>query len=163
MTNKEPSEKLLELLEEDGRISVDDISTMTGLSKDEVEKTIKKLGKKGVIRGFKAIIDWKSFDGGKVSALIQVKVVPQMRLGFAKTCREISRDKRVLDVFVVTGEYDLMMLVQGENMEEISDFVTEKLAPRKEVVGTNTHIVLSEYKRAGSLMFDEKERRLPVS
>jgi DNA-binding Lrp family transcriptional regulator len=155
--------KLLELLEEDGRIGVGDMATMTGLKKTEVAEKIKKLRKKGVIRGFKAIVDWKAFDGGKVAAIVQVKVVPQMKLGFAKTCREISKDKRVLDVYVVTGDYDLMILVKAETMDEISDFVTEKLAPRKDVVGTNTHIILSEYKRAGSLMFDEKERRLPVS
>ncbi|MFC2162748.1 Lrp/AsnC family transcriptional regulator, partial [Candidatus Altiarchaeota archaeon] len=126
-------------------------------------KKIRVLVKKGVIRGFKAIIDWKSFDGGKVTALVQAKVVPQMKSGFAKTCREIAKDKRVVDVSIVTGEYDLMIVVKGGSMDEISDFVTEKLAPKKEVVGTNTQIIMSEYKRVGSLMFDDKDPRLPVS
>ncbi len=163
MKNDDLDGKILGILEESGRTSIADIAAMTGLKEDDVKAKINDLEKKGIIRGFKAIIDWKAFDGGKAAALVQVKVVPQEKLGFAKTCREISKDKRVLDVYVVTGEYDLMIVVKAETLDEISDFVTEKLAPRKEVVGTNTHILLSEYKRAGSLMFDEKEKRLPVS
>lgn len=103
--------RILELLEEDGRISNKDIASMLGLKEKEVEEKIKELKKSGVIRGFKAVVDWRRASRKKVMAVIQVKVIPQAREGFAKTCLDISKDKRVVDAFVATGEYDLLLFV----------------------------------------------------
>jgi len=83
-------------------------------------------------------------------AIIQVKVVPQERAGFSRICRELAGDSRVKDVVVASGEYDLMILVEGENIDELSEFVTDKLAPKKGVTGTYTHIILAEYKKTAS-------------
>ena len=154
---------LLELLEEDGRASVRDIAAMLGMKEKDVETRISELTKKGVIKGFKAVVDWRKASTKKVMAAIQVKVVPQAKEGFAKTCMDISRDKRVVDAFVATGEYDLLLFVEGSTLEEISDFVTERLATKKEVTGTNTHIILSQFKRDGMLFAQAAGSRLPLS
>lgn len=155
--------RILELLEEDGRASAKDIATMLGLREKEVEEKIKKFKKKDVIRGFKAVVDWRKASKKKVMAAIQVKVIPQAKAGFAKICLDISKDKRVLDAFIATGEYDLLLFVEANTLEEISDFVTERLATRKEVTGTNTHIILSQFKRDGKLFADAAGSRLPLS
>jgi len=155
--------KILELLEDDGTISNKDIATMLDLSEKEVEKTINELKKNGVIKGYKAIVDWKKSGSKKAMAAIQVKVVPQEKAGFAKICTDIAKDKRVTDVFVATGEYDLMIFTEADDLDEISDFVTEKLAPKKEVVGTYTHIILTQFKRDGKLMAEEGQKRLPLT
>jgi len=155
--------KLLKLLEQDGSLGSKDLAAMLDSSEKEVEKVIADLKKKGIIRKFKAVVDWKKADGKHASALIQVKVVPQEKHGFAKICREIARDRMVNDIYVVTGEYDLLITATASSIDEISEFVTEKLAPRKEVMGTNTQIILKEFKRAGVLMFDEDIKRLPLT
>jgi DNA-binding Lrp family transcriptional regulator len=152
--------KLLELLEQDAMLSVKDLATMLNSSEKEVDKAIADLKKRGVIRKFKAVVDWKKADGKHASALIQVKVVPQEKHGFARICRELAKEKMVNDIYVVTGEYDLVITATAGSIDEISEFITEKLAPRKEVMGTNTHIILKEFKRAGILMFDEDSKRL---
>ncbi|MBM3309341.1 MAG: Lrp/AsnC family transcriptional regulator [Candidatus Altiarchaeales archaeon] len=155
--------KLLELLEEDGRASAKELASMLGLKEKEVDEKIKDLKKKSVIRGFKAVVDWRKASVKKVMAVIQVKVIPQAKDGFAKVCLDLSKDRRVLDAFVATGEYDLLLFVEANTLEEISDFVTERLATRKEVTGTNTHIILSQFKRDGKLFADAAAGRLPLS
>ncbi len=154
---------ILEILENDARISAKDIATMLDLSEEKVKKDIDELRKEGIIKKFKTTIDWKKTKKRRVSSIIQVKVVPQERTGFSRVCKDISQDSRVKDVYIVTGEYDLMLLVEAGNIDEISEFVTEKLAPNKDVVGTYTHIVLNKFKEDGVVLFDEGAERLKVS
>jgi len=157
------NKKLLELLEQDGRLSAKDLATMLNSSEKDVEKRINELCKDGTIRRFKAMVDWKKVDVKHAFAIIQVKVVPQEKHGFAKICREIAREKMISDIYVVTGEYDLLVTARADSIDEISEFITEKLAPRKEVMGTNTQIILKEFKRSGAVMFDEDNKRLPLT
>jgi len=163
MSKKDIDNEILKLLENDARISLSEMSTMLDIDEGEIEKRIDKLKKTGTIRKFKASIDWKKAGEHRVLSVIQVKVVPQQRAGFSRICKEISKDSRVKDLFVATGEYDLILLVEATDMDEISKFVTEKLAPKKEVVGTYTHIVLQEYKRDGAISFDDRAGRLKIS
>lgn len=163
MNKKNIDNEILKLLENDARIPISEISTMLDLDEREIEKRIDKLKNAGIIRKFKTSIDWKKRGEHRAAAIIQVKVVPQQRAGFSRICKEISKDSRVKDLFVATGEYDLILLVESANIDEISEFITEKLAPKKEVVGTYTHIVLREYKRDGVISFDDKTERLKIS
>jgi DNA-binding Lrp family transcriptional regulator len=163
MNKKDVDNEILKLLEDDARISVSDMSTMLGLDEKAVERRMNALMKAGLIRKFKTSIDWKKIGRHRATAIIQVKVVPQQRAGFSRICKEISKDSRVRDLFVATGEYDLILLVDAANIDDVSEFVTEKLAPKKEVVGTYTHIVLQEYKRDGTISFDDKASRLKIS
>ena len=155
--------EILKILEDDARISLMDIATMLKTDEKTIENRIAELKKIGVIRKFKTSINWRKTGKHIATAVIQVKVVPQERSGFERICKEISKDSRVKDVFVATGEYDLIIRVEASNIDDLSKFVTEKLAPKKEVVGTYTHIVLEEYKRDGVLSFDDKAERLRVS
>lgn len=155
--------EILKLLEDDSRIPIKDIATMLDTNENKIEDRIAKLKKTGVIRKFKTIINWKKAGIHIIRAMIQVKVVPQERTGFSRICKEIAKDPRVNDLFVATGEYDLVVLVEADDIDELSKFITEKLAPKKEVVGTNTHIVLEEYKRDGVFTFDDKAERLKIS
>ncbi len=155
--------ELLKILENDARIPAKEIAVMLDTDEKTVNERINKLKKSGIIRKFRTSINWRKAGRRPVTALIQVKVVPPERAGFARTCIELSKDSRIKDVFVATGEYDLIILVEAEDIDDISKFVTEKLAPKKEVVGTYTHIVMEEYKRDGVLSFDEKEEKLRIS
>jgi len=159
----ELEDKILDLLEEDASVSPEEISVMLGESEKKVTASIEKLRKDGVIKKTSTVVDWKKAGRRHARALIQVKVVPQVKAGFAKTCEDIAADSRVKDVYVVTGEYDLIVSLRAESLEDISDFVTERLAPKKEVVGTNTNVILNEFKRAGVLLFDRNQSRLKVS
>lgn len=163
MSKMNLNNEILKLLENDARISLSDMATMLDIDEKEIRKRITKLMKNQIIRKFKTSIDWKKIGEHRTTAIIQVKVVPQQRAGFSRICMEISKDSRVKDIFVATGEYDLILLVEATNIDEISDFVTEKLSPKKDVVGTYTHIVLKEYKRDGIASFNEKPSRLKVS
>lgn len=155
--------EILKVLEKDARIPAKELAVMLDSDEKTVEKKIEKLQRDGVIRKFITSINWKKTGRHNVSAIIQVKVVPQERSGFAKICKELSKDPRVTDVVVASGEYDLNLTVEAENIDDMSKFVTEKLAPKKEVVGTYTMIVLDEYKKNGVLSFEEKSERLKVS
>ena len=155
--------KLLELLEEDGSLSEKELATMLGVSGKDVKARISALRKKGVLRKTKAVVNWKKAGRRFANAIIQVKVVPQEKAGFARICNDIAKDGRVLDVFVATGEYDLIVVVRGETLDDISDFVTERLATKKSVVGTYTHIILAEFKRDGVILSDERGERLSVT
>lgn len=157
------TDKILELLEEDGSLTTKELAAMVGGSVKKVEGDLAKLRKDGVIRKVKAVVDWRKAGVSKAQALIQVKVVPQVKSGFARICKDIAKDKRVQDVFVVSGEYDLIVFVRGENLDEIGDFVTETLAPKKEVIGTNTNIIMREFKRDGATLGEEEGKRLAVS
>lgn len=156
-------EKLLELLSQDCELENKEIASMLDVSEKEIEEAVNELRHAGVLKKCKAVVDWKRLDGKYAQAVIQVKVVPQEQMGFDTICREISKDERVSDVYVVTGEYDLMLMVEASSLDEVSDFVTEKLAPKKEVVGTYTHIVLNAFKKEGALFSQEAQKRLQVS
>ncbi|ODS34874.1 hypothetical protein BEH94_09995 [Candidatus Altiarchaeales archaeon WOR_SM1_SCG] len=155
--------EILKVLEKDARAPVKDLAVMLDIPEDEVNARIDALKKNKIIRKFNTIIDWKRAGVEKVYAIIQVKVVPQERAGFARIAKEISNDSRVVGVYVASGEYDLMVYVCGNNIDEISDFTTDKLAPKKDVVGTNTHIILKIFKKDGAEFFDNEVERLKIS
>lgn len=155
--------EILKILEEDARIPLKDLAVMLKSDEKTLEKRIAELKKVGVIQKFKAAINWKKLGVHRAVAIIQIKVVPQERSGFARICKELAKDTRVKDVIVASGEYDLMIRVEAENIDELSKFVTEKLAPKKEVTGTYTHILLEEYKRDGVVSYEDKVERLKVS
>jgi DNA-binding Lrp family transcriptional regulator len=155
--------RLLELLEGDARLSSAELATMLGCSEKEVGNALKALAQEGVIKGYRAVVDWRRVKAGKAVAVIQVKVVPQEKFGFDKVCSELAKDGRVTDVFITSGKYDLMVTVHADNIDEISEFVTDKLAPMRGVSGTYTHIILKEFKRDGAVFHDAAKKRLAVS
>ena len=137
---------ILKILAKDARASLEDISLMTGLDISEVEKDIKELESAGLIRGYKAVIDWEKLDNAYVSALIELKVIPQDKYGFEKIAETIMKYTEVESVYLMSGAYDLCVIVKGKTFQEVAMFVAKELATMDCVTSTATHFVLRRYK-----------------
>lgn len=150
-------DKILSILEQDARFTVDQIASMTGESRTEVEARIRQYEEDGIIVGYKTIIDWDKTDRETVTALIEVKVTPQLGMGFDKIAEQIYHHSEVESVFLMSGGFDLTVIIAGRTMKEVARFVSEKLAPMEAVLSTATHFVLRKYKEQG-VEFNPKER-----
>jgi len=156
--------QIFEALEQDARLTPEQISTMTGIPTAEVEKTIKKAEKDRVILKYKTIIDWDKLGEEEVWAFVEIKVVPQRDVGFDAISERIYRFPQARSVYLASGAYDLAILVAGKTMQEIAVFVSEKLAPLNTVQGTVTHFILKKYKEDGEIFGGgEGTKRLPVT
>ncbi len=157
--------QVLEILAKDARISPDKIATMTGLPVSEVEAIVKKAESDRAIIRYKTIINWERAGEEEVEALIEVKVAPQRDVGFDSVAERIYRFPEARTVYLVSGTYDLAVIVTGKTMREVAAFVSEKLAPMESVQGTVTHFLLKRYKEDGEIFegHEEAKRRLPVT
>ena len=152
--------KILKILGSNARCPIEDIAVMTGLSEAEVIGDIKELEKAGLIRGYKAVIDWEKLDNAYVSALIELKVIPQDEFGFEKIAETIMKYKEVETVYLMSGSYDLCDIVKGKTFQEVAMFVAKELATMHEVTSTATHFVLRRYKELDvELVGDEQDDR----
>ena len=158
-------EQVFEILEQNARATPEQISTMVGIPVDEVEKLIKQAEQDGTILKYKTIINWPKLGDGDIWALIEVRVTPQRDVGFDAITERIYQFPQVYSAYLVSGTYDLAILVKGKNMQEISSFVTEKLAPLETVQSTVTHFILKRYKESGEIFQspDESNKRLPIT
>ena len=156
--------KILKILADNARCSVEDIATMTGLSEKEVARDISELEAAGLIRGYKAVIDWEKLDNVYVSALIELKVIPQDRFGFEKIAETVMKYSEVESVYLMSGTYDLCVIVKGKTFQEVAMFVAKELATMDCVTGTSTHFVLRRYKELDvELIETEKDDRVAYS
>jgi len=155
--------EILRILEDDARTSAQQIATMTGSSADEVAGLIKKAEEERAILKYKTLINWDRVGDEQVWALIEVKITPQRDVGFDSIAERIYRFPEARTVYLVSGTYDLAVLIVGRSMHEIADFVTQKLAPIEGVQGTATHFLLKRYKEDGeTLEGGEGTKRQPV-
>jgi len=155
--------KIFEALEKDARLTSEQISAMTGIPVNDVQKIIKKAEKDGTIVKYKTVINWAKLGEEQVWALVEVKVVPQKDVGFGAIAERIYRFPQVKAAYLASGTYDIAVIVAGKTMQEIAVFVSEKLAPMETVQGTVTHFILKKYKEDGVILDDEGEpRRLGV-
>jgi len=155
--------EILRILEGDARVTPKQISTMTGTPQSEVVKLIKQAEKERTILKYKTIVNWEKVGEEQVSALIEVKVAPQRDLGFDAVAERIYRFPQARSVYLLSGTYDLLVLVTDKTMHEVADFVSQKLAPIEEVQGTVTHFMLKRYKEDGEILEGkEKTKRQPL-
>ena len=119
---------------------------MLDITEDEVNKIVKELEKDGVLKGYKAIVDWEKTDGAYVSAIIELNVVPKAGLGFEEVAEKIMKYPQVESVYLMSGVYDLNVVVKGKTMQEIAWFVAKELSTIDSVTSTTTHFVLRRYK-----------------
>lgn len=138
--------QILNLLAKNARYTISDLSVMTGLSADEVKADIKELEVAGLIRGYKTVIDWEKLDNAYVSAVIELKVVPEDEYGFEKVAESIMKYNEVESVYLMSGTYDLCVIVKGRTFQEVAMFVSKELATKHEITSTATHFVLRRYK-----------------
>jgi DNA-binding Lrp family transcriptional regulator len=136
---------------------------MTDSTPTEVSKAIKKAEKDGTILKYKTVINWEKAGNEQVNALIEVRVTPQRDVGFDALAERIYRFPEARSVYLLSGAYDLLVLVTGKTMHEVADFVTKKLALIEGVYGTTTHFLLKKYKEDGEILADGGEtKRQPV-
>jgi DNA-binding Lrp family transcriptional regulator len=155
--------KILKILEGDARTTSKQIATMTGAPQSEIEKLIKQAEKERTILKYKTIINWEKAGEEQVSALIEVKIAPQRDVGFDAVAERIYRFPQTRSVYLLSGTYDLLVLVSGKTMHEVADFVSQKLAPIEEVQGTVTHFLLKRYKEDGEILEGKEEsKRQPL-
>ncbi len=165
MRNIDDKDKeILSILENDARIPTSDLATMVALPEAEVIRRMKELERKGVIKKYKAVVDWEKAGEEKVTAVIDVKVTPERGKGYDSVAERVANFPEVRTVYLVSGEYDLAVVVEAKTMKEVSLFVAEKLAPLERVHGTNTHFMLKKYKEEGIVVFEKEEnKRLGIS
>lgn len=157
---------ILELLQKDARITPQEISKLTKIKVDEVKKRIKKYEKEGIVLGYKAVINKELVEdkGSEVRALIEVKVTPQKDLGFDRVAERIYSFPEVTSCYLLSGTYDLLLIVEGKDLKTVSRFIAEKLSPMENVRGTVTHFLLKKYKEDGTILKSREEhKRLAIS
>jgi DNA-binding Lrp family transcriptional regulator len=149
-------EKLLELLSENARYTNAELAVMLGLTETETAREIDALEKSGVIKGYKALIDWDKISDDRVTALIELKVTPQKDAGFEEIAERIMSFPEVETVYLMSGGYDLTVIVKGHTFKEVAMFVAKRLAPLDNVISTATHFVLRRYKELGVELVDNR-------
>jgi DNA-binding Lrp family transcriptional regulator len=154
---------ILKILEDDARVTVKQLATMTGLPAAEVTRLVRQAEKDRVIIKYKTVINWDSIEDEKVWALIEVKVTPEPEAGFDAVAERISQFTQVRSVYLASGTYDLLLIVSGSSEHEVADFVSQNLAHIEGVQGTVTHFVLKRYKDDGEILGGGGEvKRQPV-
>lgn len=151
--------EILKTLEGDARLTAKQVAKLTGVPEAKVVKTIKKAEAEGTILKYKTIINWDKFNGDQVWALIEVKIAPQRDVGFDSIAEKIYLYPQTRTVYLVSGTYDLLCIVTGKTMQEVADFVSQKLAPVEGVLGTVSHFMLKRYKEDGEILTGGKEKK----
>lgn len=152
--------EILKLLARNARYTSEEIATMLDTKADKVEATIKELEKDGLLRGYKALVDWDKLDGAYVSAIIELNVVPKAGLGFEEVAKKIMKYNEVESVYLMSGVYDLNVVVKGKTLQDIAWFVAKELATIDSVTSTTTHFVMRRYKEmdVDLISMDEDDR-----
>lgn len=151
-------DRLLTLLDENARLSTAQLAAMLNKTEEEVAGAIAEYEKAGVIRGYKALINWEKVDENKASALIELRVSPKRDRGFDEIAGRIMQFEEVESVYLMSGGYDLAVKVHGRSMQEIAMFVMRRLSTLDSVLSTATHFILTRYKDGGVILNQEEER-----
>lgn len=150
--------EILRLLENNSRLTAEDIAIMIGKDVQEVRSTIKELEDSQVICGYNTLINWEHTHCNEVvTALIEVRVTPQRGEGFDKVAERIYQYSEVKSVYLMSGGFDFTVIIEGKTMKEVALFVGQKLAPLESVLSTATHFVLKKYKDYGVVFEEEKK------
>ncbi len=140
------NKKILQLLEQDARMSYGDIAAIVGTDAADVAARIREMEQNGIICGYKGVIDWEKVSSDRVSAIIELKVAPKAGLGFEEVASRIAQYPEVESVSLMSGAYDLNVVVRGKTFQEVSLFVSRELAVIDSVTSTSTQFVMRRYK-----------------
>ena len=152
------NEKLLAALEENCNLTVEQLAAKAGLSVAEAKAAIKQAEDEKLILGYKAIVDWERTAQEAVTALIEVNVTPQRGDGFDRIAQRIYQYEEVESCYLMSGAFDMTVIISGRSLKEVAQFVGRKLAPIEGVTGTATHFILKKYKEK-HLVFDKQEKQ----
>ncbi len=150
--------QLLQLLEDNAALTTAQLAALAGMSEEETEAAIARYEKDRIILGYKAIVDWDRTQREAVTALIEVRVTPQRGNGFDRVAERIYQYDEVESVYLMSGAFDLTVIISGRTLKEVATFVTQKLATIEDVTGTSTHFILKKYKEK-HLIFPAQEEQ----
>ncbi len=157
-------EKILTFIEKNSRIDLKELAVLLGMDQASVANEVAEMEKEHIICGYHTLIDWDKTSEEKLTALIEVKVTPQRGLGFDKVAERIYNYAEVDSVYLISGGFDFMVMIEGKTMRDVAQFVSDKLSPLDSVLSTATHFVLKKYKDHGSIMVGEtKDERMLVT
>ncbi len=159
-------DEILEILEKDARTTPEEIARMLNKGPKVIKEAIKKYEKEGVILKYKAVLntDLVHAEESRLRALIEVNIVPQKDVGFDKIAERIYSFPEVSSCYLISGSYDLLLVVEGRNIHTVSNFVAEKLSCLENVRGTTTHFLLKKYKEDGVILkHKEENKRIAIS
>lgn len=145
-------DELLSILEKNSRIDFKELAVMLGKSEAQVLEEISKLEQEGIICGYHTLINWEKTSIEKVTGLIEVKVTPQRGKGFDKMAERIYNYPEVKAVYLLSGGYDLLVILEEKTLKEIAGFVSDKLSTLDSVISTTTHFILKKYKDHGTIL-----------
>ncbi len=155
---------ILAILEQNARATPEEIAEMTGLTPEEVRETIAQAERDRAIVKYKTVINWERVGEEEVMALVELRVTPQRDVGFDGVAKRIARFPEVRSLHLMSGGYDLAVLLVGSTMQEVASFVAMKLAALEEVHGTTTHFLLKRFKEDGVILDGEDgAKRLPLT
>ena len=155
-------QELLEILEKDARVPMSTLSVLLNDSEENIARELKELEADKTIAGYHTMINWDKTNQERVTALIEVKVIPQRDEGFDKIARRIYEYEEVASVFLMSGSFDLMVIVEGKTMQEVALFVRERLAIQESVTSTATYFILKKYKENGIFMEERKKDKREI-
>jgi len=156
--------EILEILEKDAKIPLAQIALMIALDEEDVKSRVENLEKKEIILQYKTIIDWEKTDEEKVYAFIEVRVIPKKNTGFDAIAKRIYNFPEVHSMYLMAGDYDFAVVVEGKSMKELAYFVAEKLSPLPHIQSTGTHFLLKKYKLDGKIIEEETmDKRLAMT
>ena len=147
--------KLLQLLEEDCTLTHEQLAAMADMTVEEVKAAVKKYEEEKVILGYQAIVDWNTTDREDVTALIEVKVIPQREEGFDRIAERIYQYDEVEALYLMSGAFGFTVIISGRTLREVASFVSDRLAPLEGVTSTATHFILKKYKEK-HLIFEKQ-------
>ena len=145
-------DELLRTIEKNSRIGIDELAVMLAASEIDIANELKSLEEEGIICGYHTMIDWSKTSIDTVSALIEVKVTPQRGIGFDSIAERIYKYPEVKSVYLMSGGFDLMVILEGKTLQEVAGFVNNKLATLDTVLSTATHFILKKYKDHGTIL-----------
>ena len=157
-------EQILTFLEKNSRIDLAELAVMLGSSEEVIAAEVAKMQEEGIICGYHTLIDWEKTNAEKVTALIEERVTPQRGQGFDSIAERIYNYPEVQSVYLISGGYDLMVILEGKTLREVSSFVHSKLSTLDTVISTATHFILKKYKDYGTILHEKrKDERMPLT
>ncbi|TCX51527.1 Lrp/AsnC family transcriptional regulator [Dehalobacter sp. 14DCB1] len=154
----EDDRRLLHILSQDCRLTVEDLAIQTGLTADYIKKKIKQWEDDKVIAKYGILINYDQLEEDRVTALIDVKVLPQRGNGYDKIAQRFQKFSEIKSVYLMSEDFDLCIIIEGRNMHEIAQFVSDKLSPLDVIQSTSTRFILRRYKQDGIEFHGEEER-----
>lgn len=151
-------DKILDILKEDSRVSTKDIAIMLGISEEEVKIKIKELEEKNIIVKYTTVINEDKLEKNKVKAFIEARVSPEREMGFDKIAERIYNFSQVNSLYLISGGFDLLIEVEGDSLQDVAMFVSERLSTLEYINSISTHFLLKKYKENGTIIAGEKKQ-----